>query len=44
MATLAALSAVDDFGAATECGMGRRPPANIPDLLELQAQVASQMC
>jgi hypothetical protein len=31
---------VADFGVATECGMGRRPPATIPDLLALHATVA----
>ena len=29
-----------DFGVGTECGMGRRPPAAIPDLLALQSQIA----
>jgi len=31
---------VADFGIATECGLGRRPPATIPDLLRLHAEVA----
>jgi hypothetical protein len=29
----------DDFGLATECGFGRRPPATISDLLKLHAAV-----
>ena len=37
----AAQKAVKNFGVATECGMGRRPPATIPDLLRLHAEVAS---
>jgi hypothetical protein len=36
----AAQTAVGTFGVATECGMGRRLPATIPDLLNLHAQVA----
>jgi hypothetical protein len=28
---------VTDFGIATECGLGRRPPETIPDLLRLHA-------
>ncbi len=32
---------VADFGVATECGMGRRPPETIPDLLALHAAVAA---
>ncbi len=28
-----------EFGLATECGFGRRPPATIPDLLKLHAAV-----
>jgi hypothetical protein len=28
-----------DFGIATECGFGRRPPHTIPNLLEVHAQV-----
>ncbi len=37
----AAQSAITDFGVATECGMGRRPPATIPDLLSLHARLAA---
>ncbi|MBV9359667.1 MAG: hypothetical protein JO023_29505, partial [Chloroflexi bacterium] len=37
----AARRARSDFGVATECGMGRRPPATIPALLELHAQVSA---
>ncbi|HEY7832270.1 MAG TPA: hypothetical protein VIG30_01780 [Ktedonobacterales bacterium] len=37
----AAQRAVAAFGVATECGMGRRPPETIPDLLRLLAEVAS---
>lgn len=29
-----------DFGIATECGFGRRPPETIPELLKLHAEVA----
>lgn len=29
------------FGAAAECGFGRRPPETIPELLELHAQIAA---
>lgn len=36
----AALSAVDSFGIATECGFGRRPPETVPGLLALHAAVA----
>jgi hypothetical protein len=32
---------VADFGVATECGMGRRPPETIPALLALHAAVAA---
>jgi hypothetical protein len=31
---------VTDFGIATECGFGRRPPETIPALLQLHRQVA----
>ena len=31
---------VRDFGVATECGLGRRPPETIPALLDLHAEVA----
>ncbi len=30
---------VADFGIATECGFGRRPPETIPDLLKLHAAI-----
>jgi hypothetical protein len=36
----AARGAVQTFGVATECGMGRRPPEQIPALLALHASVA----
>ena len=29
-----------DFGVATECGMGRRPAADIPGLLDLHREAA----
>lgn len=32
-----------DFGVATECGMGRRPPETIPDLLRLHARIADPL-
>ena len=36
----AAQSAVGSFGIGTECGMGRRDPTTIPDLLAIHARVA----
>jgi hypothetical protein len=36
----AAQRTISDFGLATECGMGRRPPETIPDLLRIHAVVA----
>jgi hypothetical protein len=36
----AARGAVKTFGVATECGLGRRPPEQIPALLDLHAAVA----
>ncbi|MEV5650554.1 hypothetical protein AB0L57_20085 [Nocardia sp. NPDC052254] len=39
----AARSVVRDFGIATECGFGRRPAEQIPELLELHAQVAREL-
>jgi len=39
----AALAARGDFGVATECGMGRRPPETIRGLLELHAEVADPL-
>jgi hypothetical protein len=39
----AAASVVPDFGIATECGMGRRPAEQIPDLLDLHAKLAESM-
>ncbi|EZP83958.1 hypothetical protein BV97_01151 [Novosphingobium resinovorum] len=32
-----------DFGIATECGLGRRPPASIAPLLALHAEVAASL-
>lgn len=29
-----------EFGVATECGFGRRPPGTVPELLRLHAEVA----
>lgn len=37
----AARRAVADFGIATECGFGRRPPETIPRILELHRDVAA---
>ncbi len=37
----AAERTVADFGVATECGMGRRPPETIPDLLRIHSEVAA---
>jgi hypothetical protein len=36
----AAQQFVTDFGVATECGFGRRPPDTIPELLRIHSQVA----
>ena len=36
----AARRSVRDFGVATECGLGRRPPETIPALLDLHAEVS----
>ena len=35
---------VRDFGVATECGLGRRPPETIPALLDLHARVSDLAC
>jgi len=35
----AAARYVRDFGIATECGFGRRPPQTIPNLLRVHAEV-----
>lgn len=37
----AAQRVVPEFGVATECGLGRRPPETIPDLLRIHAAVAA---
>jgi hypothetical protein len=37
----AAQRAVENFGVATECGMGRRPPETIPDLLMIHGEVGA---
>jgi hypothetical protein len=39
----AARRTVPSFGVATECGMGRRPPETIADLLKIHAAVADPM-
>ncbi len=39
----AARRAVGEFGVATECGLGRRPPETIPALLNLHAEVCAAM-
>jgi hypothetical protein len=36
----AAKQVVTDFGIATECGFGRRPPETVADLIELHREVA----
>jgi hypothetical protein len=36
----AAQQVVTDFGIATECGFGRRPPETVPDLIDLHREVA----
>jgi len=33
---------VDDFGIATECGFGRRPPETISDLLAIHVTPAGE--
>jgi hypothetical protein len=38
----AARRSVADFGIATECGMGRRPPETILDLLRIHAEAAAE--
>jgi methionine synthase II (cobalamin-independent) len=35
----AAVKYAGDFGVATECGFGRRPPETIPNLLRLHAEI-----
>jgi hypothetical protein len=37
----AAQQAVTQFGVATECGFGRRPPETVPDLLRIHSAVAA---
>src|SRR5262249_28523943 len=37
----AATRVVSEFGIATECGFGRRPPQTIPQLLALHREIAS---
>jgi hypothetical protein len=39
----AAKRIVSDFGVATECGFGRRPPDTIPELIRLHRTVAQQV-
>lgn len=36
----AAKTVINDFGVATECGFGRRPPETIPELMQMHAAVA----
>ena len=36
----AAMTVIEDFGVATECGFGRRPAETIPELMEIHAAVA----
>ncbi len=36
----AAQKVIADFGVATECGFGRRPPETIPELLRIHSEVA----
>ncbi len=37
----AAQRIVTNFGVATECGFGRRPPETIPDLLRIHSEAAT---
>jgi hypothetical protein len=39
----AAERVVHGFGVATECGLGRRPPATIPEVLALHAEVCAKL-
>jgi hypothetical protein len=39
----AASEVVPEFGLATECGFGRRPPESVRSLMELHVQVAEQL-
>jgi hypothetical protein len=39
----AAQKVVADFGVATECGMGRRNPETIPELLRIHSEVAASV-
>jgi hypothetical protein len=39
----AAREVIQDFGVATECGFGRRPPETILQLLDLHNKVAQSM-
>ena len=39
----AAQRVMAEFGVATECGLGRRPPKTIPALLRMHAEVADQL-
>jgi hypothetical protein len=32
---------VSEFGVATECGFGRRPPETVADLMEIHAAVSA---
>ena len=34
---------LDTFGIATECGFGRRPPEQIPELLEIHVQAIREL-
>ena len=36
----AAQKVIDEFGVATECGFGRRPPETVPDLMHIHTAVA----
>ncbi|MQA83735.1 MAG: hypothetical protein GEV03_03630 [Streptosporangiales bacterium] len=40
---ISAAKAVGDFGIAAECGLGRRPAEQVPDLLRLHAEVADAL-
>jgi hypothetical protein len=33
---------IGDFGIATECGFGRRPPETVPALIELHASLLAR--
>ncbi|MEY2553235.1 MAG: hypothetical protein QOC57_1095, partial [Ilumatobacteraceae bacterium] len=37
----AASKVIPAFGISTECGLGRRPPATVPEMLEIHVSLVS---